>query len=236
MHPLVRVICLILMAGFVASGNLSFVLISAILLAVIYARASVSFEVCWALIRRMRWFFLSILVVYFWFTPGRAFSPQVADLLWVPSADGVEQGLLRVACLVVIIAGVSALLQSTRREQLFAAIFSLVSWTRYMGLSPERFAVRATLTLETMAKVQTLISGAKAHLEPAANLKARIANLAGAISGIFVAVYKNAHQAELSEVAVSDAESVALSQWLFPLGLLSLYLVLPRLISIPGAE
>ena len=142
MHPLIRVVCLLLMAGFVATANPLVLLLSLSVLTGVYLRASLSIGECWVLIRRMRWFFLSILVIYFWFTPGRAFSPALANALWFPSVDGVELGLIRVACLVLIIAAVSALLQSTRREQLFAAIYSLVAWTRYLGFSPERFAVR----------------------------------------------------------------------------------------------
>ena len=234
MHPLIRVVCLLLMAGFVATGNLLFLLLSLSVLTEVYLSASLSIRKCWALIRRMRWFFLSILVIYFWFTPGQAFSPALANALWFPSVDGVELGLIRVACLVLIIAAVSALLQSTRREQLFTAIYSLFAWTRYLGLSPERFAVRATLTLETMTKVQAMIATTKEQLEPESAAKTRIASLANATSGVFVNVYKSAQRAELTAVTLQDAEPLALWQWLYPLCLLLAYLMLPKLASILG--
>jgi len=226
MHPLIRVICVLLMAGFIASANVPFLLVSLCVLALVYLRASLSIRECWALMRRMRWFFLSILVIYFWFTPGRAFSPGLSNSLWFPSVDGVELGLIRVASLVLIIAAVSALLQSTRREQLFTAIYSLVVWTRYLGLSPERFAVRSTLTLEAMAKVQEMIAAKKSGIEPAATVKARIENLAGATSGVFIAVYNNAQQAELTPVTLNQAEPLKLWQWLYPLSLLLSYILI----------
>jgi len=166
MHPLIRVICLLLIAGFIASAHSVFLLITLCILAAVYILASLSLKQCWSLVRRMRWFFLSILIIYFWFTPGRAFSPELANMLWVPSVDGVEQGLIRVACLVLIIATVSALLQSTCKEQLFSAIYSLISWTRHLGLSPERFSVRVTLTLEALTATQSIISTTREQLVP----------------------------------------------------------------------
>jgi len=166
MHPLIRVVCLLLIAGFIASAHSVFLLITLCILAAVYILASLSLKQCWSLVQRMRWFFLSILIIYFWFTPGRAFSPELANTLWIPSVDGVEQGLIRVACLVLIIATVSALLQSTCKEQLFSAIYSLISWTRHLGLSPERFAVRVTLTLEALTATQSIISTTREQLAP----------------------------------------------------------------------
>ncbi|MBN4073666.1 hypothetical protein JYU18_00190 [bacterium AH-315-E07] len=227
-----RVICILLMAGFVASANVPFLFVSLFVLMLVYFSASLSVGECWALMRRMRWFFLSILVIYFWFTPGRAFSPALSNALWFPSVDGVKLGLIRVACLVLIIAAVSALLQSTRREQLFAAIYSLVAWTRYLGLSPERFAVRSTLTLEVMAKVQEMIAVKKSGIEPAATVKARIASLANATSGVFVDVYKNAQQAELTPVTLNQAEPLKLWQWLYPFSLLLSYILILKFTEI----
>ncbi|MBL4850821.1 MAG: hypothetical protein JKY90_00850 [Gammaproteobacteria bacterium] len=255
MHPLIRVVCLLLIAGFIASAHSVFLLITLCILAAVYILASLSLKQCWSLVRRMRWFFLSILIIYFWFTPGRAFSPELANTLWIPSVDGVEQGLIRVACLVLIIATVSALLQSTCKEQLFSAIYSLISWTRHLGLSPERFSVRVTLTLEALTATQSIISTTREQLAPSGqestpqehmesspstpstrgantslgmlshSLRARIAGLAKVTSGIFVKVYENAQQAELIDVELNKAEPISLWQWLYPLALVGLYIV-----------
>ncbi|MBL1433848.1 MAG: hypothetical protein COB94_010500 [Gammaproteobacteria bacterium] len=232
MHPLIRIVCLVLMAGFIAHAQLSFLLISLCLLSAIYVLASLSLDRCWSLVQRMRWFFLSILVIYFWFTPGEAFSPELAKSLWFPSVDGVEQGVIRVACLILIIAAVSALLQSTTREQLFSAIYSLIGWTRHVGLSPERFAVRATLTLESLTEIQSMISTSKAQLSSPPGIKARIVGLANATSNVFVAVYNNAQQSELTSVTLDDAEPLRAWQWLYPLSLIALFAAALKLTSV----
>lgn len=233
MHPLIRVVCLLLIAGFIATAHVSFLLISLCLLAAIYIFASLSLRQCWQLVQRMRWFFLSILVIYFWFTPGRPFSPELASSLWLPSVDGVEQGLIRVACLVLIIAAVSALIQSTNREQLFSAIYYLIAWTRHLGLSPERFAVRATLTLESLSAIQSIVSLKKDQLESSPGIRARIVSLANATSDVFVQVHSNAQKAELTTVSLEQIVPIRIYQWVYPLTLLALFIVALRL---PGVS
>lgn len=223
MHPMIRIICLLLMASFVASGIPAYVIVSLSLLIIVYVAARLSVRICWAQVKRMRWFFLSILVVYFWFTPGQAFSPELANVLWVPSVEGVEQGLFRLLCLVLIIAVVSAVLQSTSREQLVSAIFSLLWWTKYIGLSPERLAVRMTLTLEYLLSVQAVIAEAKQNLEPASDLRSRVTNLANTTTGVFISVHQRAEQDELTEVCIDKAEPVMFLHWLYPIVLIALY-------------
>ena len=223
MHPIIRIICLLLLAGFIASGKLHFVLAAALLLASVYLIAKLSVSQFWQMMLRMRWFLISIIVVYFWFTPGRAFSPELANNLWIPSIDGVEQGLLRVACLALIVAAVSAVLQSTTRDQLVAAIFSLVSWTRYIRLQPERLAVRISLTLEYLFTVQTMISEKKSQLEQTVHFKQRLRNMAKAVTAVFVNVNKKAQEEELTEVDIINAEPISLLQWLFPIALIVLF-------------
>ncbi len=236
MHPLIRVICLVLIAGFTASANVPFLLIAFVLLAAIYLYTSVSLSQCWRLIRRMRWFFLSILVIYFWFTPGDAFSPALANSLWFPSVEGVEQGITRVVCLVLIIASVSALLQSTGRAELFAAIYSLIAWTRFIGFSPERFAVRATLTFSSLSEIQPMIASKTEQLKSPVGIKARIASLAEATTNVFVDVYKNAAKAELTTVTLDDVEAVSIWQWLYPISLVLLFIAALQLPSVLGVE
>lgn len=236
MHPLIRVVCLVLMSAFAATAHIPFLIIAFALIAVVYLRASISVSQCWRLIQRMRWFFLSILIIYFWFTPGDAFIPELANSLWFPSVDGVEQGVTRVICLILIIASVSALLQSTNREELFSAIYALIAWTRYIGFSPERFAVRASLTFSSLNEIQPLISSKKEQLKISDGVKARIASLAEATTNIFVDVYKNASEATLSTVKLDDVDRVNIWQWLYPIALIMLFIAALRLTSFLGVE
>jgi energy-coupling factor transporter transmembrane protein EcfT len=97
------------------------------------------------LVRRSRWLFLSIAVVYLWFTPG---DPLVVALgPAAPTVQGLTAGVQRVGALAVIIVMVNVLIASTTIEGLVTGIAALTRPFRVFGLSPERFALRVALTL-----------------------------------------------------------------------------------------
>lgn len=97
-----------------------------------------------ALMRRTRWIFFSLLLVYAFATPGEA--------LWswdyAPTREGLLDGMLQLGRLVCMLAGLSILLTLLSREQLIGGLYVLVYPVRYLGLSRERIAVRLALTLQ----------------------------------------------------------------------------------------
>ncbi len=97
------------------------------------------------LIKRMRWLFLSLLLVYAYATPGEylAFLP----LNVAPSYEGLHLGLMQIAKLLIAVASLSALFASASKSQLMAGLWTLLSPLRLVGLNVERFTVRMLLTL-----------------------------------------------------------------------------------------
>jgi energy-coupling factor transport system permease protein len=97
-----------------------------------------------ALLRRTRWIFFSLLLIYAFATPGEA--------LWswdyAPTREGLLDGLLQLGRLACMLAGLSILLTLLSREQLIGGLYVLVYPVRYLGLSRERIAVRLALTLQ----------------------------------------------------------------------------------------
>ena len=97
------------------------------------------------LIKRMRWLFLSLLLVYAYATPGEylAFLP----LNVAPSYEGLHLGLMQIGKLLIAVASLSALFASASKSQLMAGLWTLLSPLRLVGLNVERFTVRMLLTL-----------------------------------------------------------------------------------------
>lgn len=95
------------------------------------------------LMRRTRWIFLSLLLIYAFATPGEA--------LWswdyAPTREGLLDGLVHLGRLVCVLAGLSILLTLLSREELIGGIYALTYPVRYIGLSRERIAARLALTL-----------------------------------------------------------------------------------------
>jgi hypothetical protein len=103
----------------------------------------------WRLIRRSRWLFLSIAVVYLWLTPGPPIIPYLGE--GSPSWTGLWLGMHRVGVLMEVILLAAILLQTTARETLMAGIYVLARPLAWVGFDRERLAVRMVLVLEYVA-------------------------------------------------------------------------------------
>ncbi|MCE9633344.1 MAG: energy-coupling factor transporter transmembrane protein EcfT [Methylophilales bacterium] len=104
------------------------------------------------LMKRARWLFLSILLIYAFATPGE-YVAGFPDA-FAPTYEGIESGLMQALRLAVMLGALSLVLATSSREQFMSGIYVLL---RPFGLliSPERFAARLWLTLhyaETMPK------------------------------------------------------------------------------------
>lgn len=143
MHPFVKIacyFCLLLLLQFLDSSYI-LVLCSLICLLAAY----LNFRHFSQLLKRMRWLFVSLLLVYAYATPGEylAFLP----LNLAPSYEGLQLGLMQIARLLIAVAGLSALFASASKSQLVAGLWTLLSPLRVVGLNVERFTVRMLLTL-----------------------------------------------------------------------------------------
>jgi len=97
------------------------------------------------LLRRTRWILLSLLLIYAYSTPGQPLSDSLG--MFGPSFEGLADGVLQLTRLLAALAGLSILLNNLHRQQLIAGLYTLFAPLQWMGLSPERLAVRIALTL-----------------------------------------------------------------------------------------
>ena len=95
------------------------------------------------LLRRTRWFMISLWLIYAYSIPGQA----LFDSIFSPTREGLTSGGLQSMRLLVALAGLAMLLDRLHRQQLMAGLYSLLLPLQYLGLSRERLAVRLALTL-----------------------------------------------------------------------------------------
>ena len=143
MHPVVKIACfffLLLLLQYLSPSSIAVLCGLICLLAAVLNLPHFS-----QLIKRMRWLFLSLLLVYAYATPGEylAFLP----LNVAPSFEGLHLGLMQIAKLLIAVASLSALFASASKSQLMAGLWTLLSPLRLVGLNVERFTVRMLLTL-----------------------------------------------------------------------------------------
>jgi hypothetical protein len=155
MHPVIRIVTFIIFSLCVVFGNVQHLLLGLSLLAGGYILWQPHlFKKNWQMLRRMRWLFLSILIIYLWFTPGQPLLPGAGSLS--PSMEGLRFGFYRICSLVFIVLAVNLLIKSITRDELIAGILWLLHPLRLLGLPDERFAVRIALTFDVVHEVQGL--------------------------------------------------------------------------------
>jgi energy-coupling factor transport system permease protein len=143
MHPFVKIACfffLLLLLQYLSAPSIAVLCGLICLLAAVLNLPHFS-----QLIKRMRWLFVSLLLVYAYATPGEylAFLP----LNVAPSYEGLRMGLMQIAKLLIAVASLSALFASASKSQLMDGLWTLLAPLRLMGLNVERFTVRMLLTL-----------------------------------------------------------------------------------------
>ena len=223
LHPLIRVLLLLVFISATATARPVIVLAAAALLAVAYAGAGRhSLAGLGAMLMRLRWLFLAILLVYGWWTPGEVLFPAASGLS--PVQEGLHSGLLRVAALVLIVCAVHLLLRATPRDQLLSALYTL---TRPVlsASRRERFAVRVLLTLEAVPRVQQLLTAAR---QPQAAGGNRLQRLAGNVNTVYDEILETASRSAGTTLEFNEPHPPPLTQWLLPplLGIAALLLAL----------
>jgi energy-coupling factor transport system permease protein len=149
MHPFVKIACfffLLLLLQYLSPSTIAVLCGLVCLLAAVLNLPHFS-----QLIKRMRWLFVSLLLVYGYATPGEylAFLP----LNVAPSYEGLHLGLMQIAKLLIAVASLSALFASASKSQLMAGLWTLLSPLRLVGLNVERFTVRMLLTLHYVEQI-----------------------------------------------------------------------------------
>jgi len=228
-HPVISIVSFVILTAFVALGGAANILIGAVLLGFLYIKLDGQlWPAAWRLLRRMRWLFLSIAVIYLWLTPGVPLIPATAAFApWLPTVDGLWQGGLRIAALAVIVVAASLLLHVTPRDQILAALRWLLVPLGVVGIPHERFAVRAALTLGAVAEVQEQVRDALAAIPAQAKPLARIAGVAAAV---FAGVMREAESSPCAAITLPAQSAPSLPQWGIPL-LLFAVMAMSRLLG-----
>lgn len=142
-HPAAQIVtwCVLVAAlQVMAPGTLLIAAGSALVCA--YAMSRLKFI---QLVRSTRWVMLSLFAIYAYSTPGQ---PLVEALgMASPSREGLSDGLVQLARLLVALAGLAILLERLHRQQLIAGLYTLFLPLQWLGISRERIAVRLALTL-----------------------------------------------------------------------------------------
>jgi hypothetical protein len=154
-HPAYRIVSFILLVALVVrSGALQLAILGGVL-PLAYLALHCALQPALRMLWRARWLFLSILLVYLWFTPG---TPIFGAEL--PTWEGVALGLHRAGVLALVILMANLLVQRSSVNELLAGLYGLTLPLEPLGFPRERFAVRAVLTLDYAIRLRAEPRGA----------------------------------------------------------------------------
>jgi len=159
MHPAIRILCFLSLVTALARANFPFILLADGVFLVFAIRSPRDiFSFTWRLMRRMRWFWLSIILLYTLMTPGGGQSFIVAGLEL--SFGGLLLGLERCLALATVLLFFALLIHTTPQSQLQGALFWLLQPLRRVGLPANQISIRIALTLQKIHEMQTRWSSA----------------------------------------------------------------------------
>ena len=136
MHPVIKIVSFLVFGAAVSIGDGKILLAGASLVLPLYVFGNkIHFHTSLIMLKRLKWLFVSILIVYLFFTPGQLLWP---DVVWSPTLEGLTQGLLRVAVLVLLVAAVNFLISSTEQDDFLSAVLWCLRPLSFVGLPHER--------------------------------------------------------------------------------------------------
>jgi len=143
MHPFVKILyfILILLLVSMASSQMLALLLIVLVLCTLWFRAGSFVHT----VRRMRWLFLSILIIYAFGTPGELVPQFPVNI--APTFEGIRLGMQQIEKLLIALAALGLLLTSSSREHMMLGLYMLLLPLKVVGLNVERFAARLLLTL-----------------------------------------------------------------------------------------
>jgi len=227
MHPVIKIVSFLVFGAAVSIGDGKILLTGVSLVLPLYIFGNkIHFHTSLIMLKRLKWLFVSILVVYLFFTPGQLLWP---DVDWSPTLEGLTQGLLRVAVLVLLVAAVNFLISSTKQDKFLSAILWCLRPLSFVGLPHERLAVRITLTLDEVSQIrkthlyENRDKSDRQKISNTVKQEPKLLAIAGMADRLFQSVISNAETTPVREISLPEESAPPVYQWLMPALLVALF-------------
>lgn len=109
------------------------------------------------LVKRLKWFFLVMWLIYVFNTPGEHVRWQIFPT--TPTIEGIQAGNMQMLRILVMLSTLALVLAENSKEALMSGFTCLLKPLRWMGLDTERFAARLWLTMHYVETQPDLMRG-----------------------------------------------------------------------------
>jgi energy-coupling factor transport system permease protein len=173
------------------------------------------------MVKRLRFFFVSILILYGWFFPGEPLFESAHLQVLVPVSDGLIEGGIRIVALCIMMWAVSLLLQSSEKQDLISALTWLLTPLKVFNRLHERLALRMTLTLQNIEKVSKILAE---HRSEAKTEQSRIARINNVFTHSFQHVLQQADNEKSVEIEIRTMQAPGLLNWYIPIAIVMVFM------------
>lgn len=155
LHPQYRLILLLCAAVLLPQySSIGLVLVHGLLLVACIATQTLT--QWFHTVLRLKWLFVSIVVLYGWFTPGApVWSVQGINM---PTSEGLVIALMRFSLLSALVAAVMCLIKPLNANVVALALARLLIPLGWLGLNVNIFSQRLALTLASVSNMQNLLN------------------------------------------------------------------------------
>ena len=153
-HPVIRILCFLILVTFLARMHLPEMLLLTLCF-FIFALKNFShhMRVLYRFVMRLRWFWLSILILYSFMPLDRV---DVGTHLLAPQLAGLGEGLLRCLSLLLVIMYFVVLVHPIALPQLQQAWYWLMRPLKLLGIAPDLISLRIALSFHAVRELQIL--------------------------------------------------------------------------------
>lgn len=113
------------------------------------------------LLSRLRWFFLSILILYVWFSPGYPTLHPDSGISVINT--GLMMGLERILALMIVVGYSGLLIHLSSKAEIITGIYVLLSPLKMLGIDSGKLAVRLGLVLDYVPRFEAMQQSANGH-------------------------------------------------------------------------
>ncbi len=145
MHPVIKIVNLVVVSIFLTQGGWATLLLTAALLLPFYLKNNKLWSPAVKMLYRLKWFFVSILFIYYYYTP---FIQDTEIPILLQYLQQLTPGLFRISVLIFILFSVNLFIQTTTKEDILSALLFISSPLKLFNVKTERISLRAVLTLE----------------------------------------------------------------------------------------
>lgn len=215
MHPVIRISIFLIFTFFIIQVKpVQLLLAGFILFSASLFLDKKYVTMMWTMVWRLKWFYISIFVLFSLFTPNDITITSTASAYILGNVNsGYYFSLIKITALILIVMSVIVLVVSIPRHELIASLILLSKPLTVIGFPSERFAVRLYLIIDFVETLPSVVSFGSQESPAKMNFKSKIKHIVSSLHLVVNEVYNLAENSECKKIQYDKINLPHIYQW-----------------------